>query len=117
MYTCSKCSDKESFVVVAVIILIVATFCAVVVILYLVSKVNESSTSKGRGGVVQARLRRLAHNLPFQALKITIVSWQILTQVGASGGAVCWPVHRVFPAKRWDENSLRTSVICSLRSL
>lgn len=55
--------------------------CAALVA-YMVVRVDHNNMNNNIStNIAWARLLRVAHRVPFNALKIIIVSWQILTQV------------------------------------
>lgn len=73
--SCSKCSDATGFGVALVAVFGVAIFAGFVVFLTYILSGQEQDAD--RGIVV-----RLARYIPLNSLKIVIVVWQILTQVG-----------------------------------
>lgn len=73
-YTCSKCFGRASGIAFAVGMAVLAVFVAVVVIMYIMS-----GEAGGRRIYV---FERFGWYVPLQSVKIVIVSWQILTQVG-----------------------------------
>lgn len=76
-YACSECSNRGGGIVVAVLLTLAAILATVAVVSYVIS--GESGES-GRGLV-----ERVTKYIPLQSVKIAIVSWQILTQVRATG--------------------------------
>lgn len=62
----------------AIVLILVAVIVVVAIILDLTAVVAPASpTNRGRCG---AGYRRLKAMIPFQSLKIVVVSWQIITQ-------------------------------------
>lgn len=71
---CSKCSDSTGGIVLAAVLAVLALLAAAAVVSYVTS--GERAV-KGQGIV-----ERVGRYIPLQSLKIVIVAWQILTQVG-----------------------------------
>ncbi|CAN0042723.1 unnamed protein product [Ectocarpus fasciculatus] len=84
-FACNKCSEsKVGGIVVAVIVAILALFAGLAVISYVMS--GDADVGAERGFV-----ERVARHIPLQAVKIVIVSWQILTQQFTSVANVTYP--------------------------
>ena len=71
---CSKCSGSTGGIVLAAVLAVAALLVAAVVVSYVTSGERRV---KGQGMV-----ERVGRYVPLQSLKIVIVAWQILTQVG-----------------------------------
>ena len=72
-FTCSRCSDSTTGIVVIGIIILVCVVVGIVLALHLLSGGMEN-TERGL-------VSRIIRIVPVQAVKIIIVAWQILTQV------------------------------------
>lgn len=80
-YTCNTCDSKEGLAFAVIVLAMTAVLCAAFVA-YMVARVDRNNMSNNIStNIAWARLLRVAHRVPFHALKIIIVSWQILTQV------------------------------------
>lgn len=73
---CTKCPHHTYGIVVVVALVVVAVFVGVAVVAYTLS--GEVGCARRGGPFV-----RVLRNIPLQSVKIVIVAWQILTQVGA----------------------------------
>ena len=82
-FTCSRCSDSTTGIVVIGILILVCVVVGIAFALHLLSGGMEN-TERGLVG-------RIIRIVPVQAVKIIIVAWQILSQVRPalhqSGGA------------------------------
>ncbi|CAM9580855.1 unnamed protein product, partial [Hapterophycus canaliculatus] len=88
MYTCSDCSDNRGLVF-GVIVAVILVLLLVMIIFYLTKKELGVGTKRvADRGRASAALHRLKHVLPFHALKIIIVVWQILTQFDSVANVV-----------------------------
>ncbi|CAM9289996.1 unnamed protein product, partial [Hapterophycus canaliculatus] len=74
-FTCRKCSDGASSVVIMTALGAVAVYVGIAVVSYVMSGDVESRTGGPAG--------RLLRNVPLQSVKIIIAAWQILTQFAA----------------------------------
>lgn len=77
-HTCTRCSSsrRQGLVAATVIAAIVAVFGIVAIFRYMLTTEHEEEN-------VGCFHRRVVRAIPLQALKITVVVWQILTQVCA----------------------------------
>ena len=83
-FSCSSCSDGRSLIATAVALSLVAVALVVAIILDLTAVVAVAASPTSRNGC-GAGYRRLKAAIPFQSLKIVVVSWQIITQVSMLG--------------------------------
>ncbi|CAN0155578.1 unnamed protein product [Ectocarpus sp. 4 AP-2014] len=88
-FTCSKCSDSNSGIVVVAVLIVVNVFVGVSVVVYVMS---GEAGYMGRGGL----LGRLLRGIPLQSLKIVVVAWQILTQFAAVANVTYPDVYQRF---------------------
>ena len=72
-FNCDKCSDSTGGIILAIFLAGVAVFVVIVVACYIVSGEQD----RERKGLIERTMRYI----PFQSLKIVIVTWQILTKV------------------------------------
>lgn len=72
-FSCGKCSDTAGGIALAAVLAAIALVAVVFLVSYIVSGKLEGA----RRGFVN----RIRQYVPFQSIKIVIVSWQILTQV------------------------------------
>ena len=75
--SCNKCSDATGFGIALVVVLGVAILAGFTAFLTYMLSGQEQDTDRGI-------VARLARYIPLHTLKIVIVVWQILTQVGLS---------------------------------
>lgn len=80
-YTCNTCDSKDGLAFAVIVLAMTVVLCAAL-FAYMVARVDRNNRSSNIStNTAWAHLLRVAHRVPFNALKIIIVSWQILTQV------------------------------------
>ena len=72
-FTCSRCSDSTTGIVVIGIVILVCVVVGIALALHLLSG--------GMENIERGLVDRIIRIVPVQAVKIIIVAWQILTQV------------------------------------